>query len=137
MENTDKLYNEIIEAFSGNIKKLSDKEKQELLDKINIYLAENPTNTDILFFKSMYYSQMGDYEKSDSLLVKILEIDPNCSVNQEIHEILKLNKNLKNYNSNIYENNSFGFLQKIPYELILALKLVLIITFCFLMFRGQ
>lgn len=137
MENTDKLYNEIIDAFCDDISNLSNEEKQKLFDKIDTYLAKDPTNTNILFYKSIYYSQINDYKKSNLILEKILEIDPNCSVSKEAQEILKINKDLEEYNSNVYEDNSFRFLQKVPCELILIIKLILVVTACVLVFFDE
>lgn len=134
MENIDKLLDEVTEDLCGRYEELSRQEKADILQKINSALEQEPENIDFLLSEAIYYSSEMNHVMAIKILIKILEIDPNCKQKEDVEFWLKLNKEAINCNKTSVpsDDTAFSFLGKIPFQLILIMKIIIVasILFC-------
>lgn len=134
MENfeIERLIEEIAEEFSLGFDNLGEELKSSLLNKIDSILAQEPNNTDALFWKGMYYESLCDYEKAINIYDYLLQIDPNSDTSEIVKDSLKTCISLKNTSGKSaehysYQNKNSSFMQKISCHYILIIKVIVII----------
>lgn len=134
MENIDKLLDEVTEDLCGRYEELSRQEKAAILQKINNALEQEPENIDLLLLKAIYYSSEMNHKIAIKILIKILEIDPNCKQKEDVEFWLKINKEAINCNKTSVptDDAAFSFLGKIPFQLIIIMKIIIVavILYC-------
>lgn len=143
----DILVNQVESLGFQDIEEMGYEKQQEILDKINKFLEQEPLNTDILYCKGCFYFAKKDYITAKQTFEKILQITSDKDLKKAIKGLIETCDEVMFTESEKVEScdeiklartemldncsQSDDVLIKIPCELLLCIKLILIlIVFC-------
>lgn len=127
----DILVNQVENLSFQGIEEISNEEQQEILDKINNFLEQDPLNTDVLYCKGCFYLEKKDYVIAKQSFKKILQITSDKELKKAIKGLIESCDEFMLAESEKVDNYdpSDDVLRKLPCELLLAIKLLLILIF--------
>lgn len=133
LENLESL---IDPSMTKNSNKL---DKEKIINEMNELLAFDPTSTEVLYWKGLYYELIDDYDNAILTYEKILEIDPNDELAKKsikdcadyVRTIVDLDQ--KTYNSN-RKFNAPSILEKLPVRILVSVKIIILLVVIFYYF---
>lgn len=134
------LLTEAIDLICMPSDKISEKQRQTALSKINQVLEINPRNTEALYWKAMYYY---DAKNSIPLLEEIIAIDPQSSDAQLAQDIIKDLRKFESWKIDYdvlngecqKQEDSYAFLDKLPCEWLFGIKIIVFLAILFGLFK--